>query len=270
VCSAFESRDVLPSANASAAAADSHGHAHEHGAHCTDAHCKHDHSSGSSSASGAADQKGGGTGGGTRVRIDHGITTLTLEPDTRRGALALDPDRLKAWLAALLWTDQYDEPIAALPTSTATAAGEAKAGGGAVPMDIAKPTNATAAVSSASAGGAAATVTGGASSSAPCVYRMKGVLHMRGEARPHFLQAVQAVYDIAPADDPAGDPSRAHQSAAAAGAVRGDPYANWQPVTRIVVIGRNLDARAAASGLAACLVPNSASAAAPKSPAATK
>lgn len=115
---------------------------------------------------------------------DHSITTCVLECTDR--SLAVDLERLKRWLADVLWGDFSASAAAAAVAKAVTGKGETKA---------------------ASSGDSKSS---DAKSSEPeCqIFRMKALMHVRGEQRQFFLQGVQELFDIQPGEEWPKDAAR--------------------------------------------------------------
>jgi G3E family GTPase len=168
---AFEGRDALHAATTSATAnpAASNSPKSDNCAACASSDHKHSHSHSHSHTH-------------PHTHLDHGITTVTLEP---RAPGALDITRLRVWLGELLWTDIYEQPQSSATASSASAVTSTAAASSTPPASSTTPPSSTSNPASAAA-----------PDTRPFIFRMKGILHLADEAQPHFLQAVQFLFVV--------------------------------------------------------------------------
>ena len=184
---------------------------------------------------------------------DRSISTLMLDdvstPPAQRGLV--DLDKLKQWLADLLWKDikvtdgNKGEAQSYAATNAALGAGWTAAASAPVPVPAAAASSSPS--SSASPPPAAASA---ASSTRPnSLFRVKAILRVVGEDQPMFLQAVQELYDIQPGEE-------WPETTTVGKNARTDAAPTTPPsrFTRFVFIGRRLDRASLEAGFRSIFV----------------
>ncbi len=197
-----------PHAHTSSCTHEHHQHHHHHGDHHDDDHHHNPHCSREASAAASALIEADAD------LHDRTITTEVFEVDG--ATLRCDVDRLRTWLAAVLWSDVAQGVITPPGANHGVPLPP-----GAAPLDPSTP---------AAAADEAATI------GRTQIFRLKAVLAVRGgDSRRFYVQGVQALFEVEPAE--------------------AEPWLPTDRiVSKLVVIGRHLDRAELEKGFRGCFV----------------